>query len=200
MVKISALPSDSAPTSTDYIIVNDVETGATKKVLLSDLSQLIVGDYFWQEIGRTTLGVAGDTLSVTGLPTKKYLLVLVSSIASTAVQTTLRFNNDSGSNYAFQYQNNGGSSNVTSTTGIGNISLSSSDYFGRFEIRNIANKVKLVLVRGMTGTTSAGTAPTYDNFQAKWVNTTDAINRIDLINIGAGDFAIGTEMVVLGHD
>ena len=41
MVKISALPADSAPTSTDYIIVNDVETGATKKVLLSDLAPIL---------------------------------------------------------------------------------------------------------------------------------------------------------------
>ena len=37
MVKISGLPKDSAPTTTDYIVVVDSETGQSKKVLLSDL-------------------------------------------------------------------------------------------------------------------------------------------------------------------
>lgn len=36
MVKISALPPDSSPSTTDYLIVNDVESGLTKKVLVSD--------------------------------------------------------------------------------------------------------------------------------------------------------------------
>jgi len=36
MVKISALPSDATPSTTDYIIVNDTESGLTKKVLVSD--------------------------------------------------------------------------------------------------------------------------------------------------------------------
>lgn len=36
MVKISALPSDSTPTGSDFIVVNDVESGLTKKVLVSD--------------------------------------------------------------------------------------------------------------------------------------------------------------------
>ena len=37
MTKISNLPADSAPTSDDYIVVNDSTSGQTKKVLLSDL-------------------------------------------------------------------------------------------------------------------------------------------------------------------
>ncbi len=40
MVKISALPSDSTPTGSDFIVVNDTETGATKKVLLSNLVRM----------------------------------------------------------------------------------------------------------------------------------------------------------------
>jgi len=54
MVKITNLPSDSAPTNTDYIVVVDSETGATKKVLLSNLlaSQELIG----------TDGIADDAI------------------------------------------------------------------------------------------------------------------------------------------
>src|SRR4051812_32880461 len=38
MVKISALPADTAPTGTDYTNTVDAETNTTKKVLLSDLA------------------------------------------------------------------------------------------------------------------------------------------------------------------
>lgn len=37
MTKISTLPQDSAPSSDDYIVVNDSTSGQTKKVLVSDL-------------------------------------------------------------------------------------------------------------------------------------------------------------------
>ena len=41
MTKISTLPADSAPSSDDYIVVNDSTSGQTKKVLLSDLLSYI---------------------------------------------------------------------------------------------------------------------------------------------------------------
>lgn len=37
MTKITALPPDSVPTTTDYITTVDTETGLNKRVLLSDL-------------------------------------------------------------------------------------------------------------------------------------------------------------------
>lgn len=37
MTKISQLPADSAPTSDDYVVMNDSTSGQTKRVLLSDL-------------------------------------------------------------------------------------------------------------------------------------------------------------------
>ncbi len=40
MVKVSQLPSDTAPTTTDNMIVNDVETAATKKITLQQLITL----------------------------------------------------------------------------------------------------------------------------------------------------------------
>lgn len=61
MTKISALPQDTAPTNTDYIIVNDSETGVTKKVLLSDLAAKLYGS--WQTWTPSITGVSGGTVS-----------------------------------------------------------------------------------------------------------------------------------------
>ena len=50
MPKISGLPQDSAPTVTDYIVVNDTETGQTKRVLLSDLATLLFASYVTKSV------------------------------------------------------------------------------------------------------------------------------------------------------
>ena len=45
MTKVSDLPADNAPSSDDYIVVNDSTSGQTKKVLLSDLITLTYANY-----------------------------------------------------------------------------------------------------------------------------------------------------------
>ena len=54
MVKISALPLDSTPDSTDYIIVNDTTSSNTKKVLLSALNTTKLTTIF-----NETAGIVG---------------------------------------------------------------------------------------------------------------------------------------------
>ena len=53
----------------------------------------------WKELDRTTLGSAGDTISVTGLADKRYLMILGSKIPSGSSDLVYRFNADANNNY-----------------------------------------------------------------------------------------------------
>ena len=209
MPKIINLPADSSPTGDDYVVMLDSTTGTTRRVLLSSLQSYVLAndtvtddmlDYprFWQEIGRTTLGSAGDTISVASLPARKYLMFVADVIASGAITTSLRFNNDSGANYGFRYTNintvGSGSDAVTSIGTFGNSAHSTI----RGEVLNIATRTKLGSARSMDSV--GASRPGYVEFYFSWNNTSAQINRIDLVNTGGGDFATGSELVVLGHN
>lgn len=157
---------------------------------------------WWEELGRTTLSGTSDTISVTGIPARKYLKYRLVVIASGTIDTTLRFNNDSGSNYAYRQSVNG----AADTTSVSQSSIStvgggvtSTMGHGEGEIINIATSQKGMLYKSSNHPT-VGTDPNRIEGSATWGNTTDQITRIDAINTQTGDFAAGSELVVLGHD
>jgi|DEB0MinimDraft_10_1074344.scaffolds.fasta_scaffold48246_1 hypothetical protein len=156
----------------------------------------------WVELGRTTLGGTADTITVSSLDDKRYYMVLSSIINSGNVTVKQRWNNDSGSNYAYRYSDDGGTDFTgTSQTqnfwykALGNPSFTV-DYTA-----NLAGNEKLNIREVVQqNTAGAGTAPSRRQGVEKWVNTSNAINRIDLINDSTGDYASGSECVVLGWD
>ena len=185
------------------VLASNVVT--TAKILDDNVTDAKL-DYprWWQEIGRTTLGSAGDTISVTGIPARKYLKFILSytSTGGTTVGT-IRFNNDSGNNYANRQSANGGA-DATATSQSG-FQMSSAEanisFYGEFEGLNVSTLEKVFVGRvTKTATSGAGTAPNRTEDAVKWVNTSAQINRIDVINGGTGDFATGAELIVLGHD
>lgn len=160
---------------------------------------------WWEEIGRTTLGTAGDTITVSGLPTRKHLrVIMVCSASGGTVDSSLRFNNDSGSNYRVSYTvSSAPGSNVdtgivtqvpieTATVSSGEVQICTMD------IVNVSTWGKQYKYETSTGV--AASAVTWLSGYGKWANTSDPISRIDLTNTGTGDFAIGSEIVVLGHN
>lgn len=161
---------------------------------------------FWEEIGRTTLTPAGDTITVSSLAARKYIRLII-DLRSTGGTITagLRFNNDSANNYAWRASISGGAeSTATSTSSILSDSggASTSPLFCVFDIVNISTEEKL-LVGMMNARASAGaaTAPVRVEVAGKWANTSNAISRVDLVNLsGTGDFIAGSEVIVLGHD
>lgn len=159
---------------------------------------------WWEEIGRTTLGSAGDTISIISLPARKYLkFILCYTGTGGTTLPTIRFNNDSGSNYANRQSASGGAdATATSQTSFimsgaeSNISI-----YAEFEGINISAQEKVFTGRVVkTAVSGAGTAPLRTEDAVKWTNTSAQISRIDVINTGTGDFAIGSELIVLGHD
>lgn len=162
---------------------------------------------WWEEIGRTTLGSAGDTIDVTSLPARKFIKIIFSAVATGGtLVTALTFNNDTGSNYTSRYSDNGAAdSTVTSGTSIvfrlGTVP-SGGNTFNCAELSNISSveKVGSYFCVGTVTATGAGTAPSRLEGAFKWANTSNQISSVKVTNSGTGDFAIGSVVVVLGHD
>ena len=155
----------------------------------------------WTKLGHTTLTTAGDTITVSGMTAKKFLMVQVFTIASGNTYHNVRFNNDSDNNYSNRYNDNGGSeatqSNASSILLGGD---NNNDYMTSYII-NKSDKEKLAITHSINSNTAgAGTAPTRREIVGKWTNTTDQITRIDVINGNTGDFASGSELIVWGTD
>ena len=63
----------------------------------------------WKELGRTTLGTAGDDIDVTSLPDKRYYMILMDyRDTGGQINTNMTINNDTGNNYARRWSTDGG--------------------------------------------------------------------------------------------
>lgn len=156
----------------------------------------------YQEIADVTLGSAGDSLSSGTITAMNFLRFYVYILVSGSVTTQMRFNNDSGSNYAIRYTlDNTVGGNGVSSTNIGNFEGGVSNPHSIYgECVNYSATQKLGWAKSVSGSSSAGTAPSYVEFYYKWANTSSQITRIDIINTNTGDLAAGSRLVVLGRN
>jgi len=161
----------------------------------------------WVELGRTTLGSAGDTITVSSLADKRYLMVL-GSVNQTGGdwRTFVRLNGDTGSNYSQRYNQNGGA-DLTNTSLNGMMDWNTTNTTSTFEIMYFANyssKEKLG-IKHKVGQSTAGatTAPIRGEMVGKHVQTSNPISSItltDAVDPKAGSANTGSEVVVLGWD
>ena len=144
----------------EWLAGNRISGTTAERPALSLASPSVGG---WVELARTTLGSAGDTISVASLPDKRYYMVLGDYIPTGGnVNGTHRYNNDSGSNYANRYSDNGGADGTgTSSTEVWcNPQEDDHHLFGVSYISNLAGKEKLVLFNGANAnSTGASNAP-----------------------------------------
>lgn len=159
---------------------------------------------FWQEIGRTRLTGAGDTITVSSLPARRHLRIIVALLATGGtISAALTFNGDTGSNYSIQASTDfGAGGDGTSAANASMLGAAAAeDSYLTIDVLNIATTQKLFMSLNIqSGGASATTAPDSRTVYGKWSNTSDAISSLTLTNAGTGDFAIGSEVVVLGHD
>jgi hypothetical protein len=162
----------------------------------------------WTELGRTTLESDANTITVSSLAAKKYLMVLTQGKTSaTNVDLAYQLNADTGANYTSRQKWNGGGSDyvLTGQTHYRPLGTTADLQFLNIEyITNISDKEKLIMGHGaQLNATGAGDTITREEHVAKWANTSSSINQVNAIlaNGGAGrDYRNGTEIVVLGWD
>lgn len=154
----------------------------------------------WEEIGRTTLTVAADTISAASFAAKNYLMVMI-YIENTVNTTTadLEFNNDASAIYKYRYSVSGGTEvtastdtkidRITNATGAAGKSLTIfwiANYTVTSKIGHYKTMSSSTDIRRLDGTFLYSTAT--------------RITRVDVDNTASGDFGIGSEIVVFGRD
>lgn len=164
-----------------------------------------VDSNWFREIARTTLGTAGDTITVSSIPARKYLKIILLLIPTGGtIGGTYRFNGDSGSNYAFVYSQDGaGDTGSFSQTFLpfDTSAAAAVTYVGELSVINVTAQEKQV--SGFTyhsGAASAAAVGNRRDWHNKWANTAAQISSVVFSNTGTGDFAIGSEVIILGHD
>lgn len=187
--------------------------GSSGTNIATDSNLTVLGDVVsvpipvggWVELARGTLGTISNTLTVSGLSSKRYYMLLANPLESGQISSGWRLGSgtiDTDSNYAFRRGRNGSETIFTTTTGAGFVadSLVTSNQFGVGYVANVSDKEKILQSSGVSGITGAANAPNKYKIAAKWVNTSNAADVAGLFNFGSGTFDVGTELVVLGWD
>lgn len=221
MPKFSQVPTNATPSISDFALgvsaaaVDQKSTWAVIAALLSgnltansiNSSKIdwaaATGKIWWEELGRTTLTPAGDALTISSLAARKYLRVIIFTQPTGGTNAQrITFNGDTGANYAYSYLISGTPStgasknNIIADTGTGAWNL-----FTVMDITNVTAQEKAVIYE-VNAVNAAGAANIPGNFYgiAKWANTAAQISSITATNAGTGDWAVGSQIIVLGHD
>lgn len=161
---------------------------------------------WWEELtnGRTTLTGAGDTISTGTFAARRHLKIIATTTdTGGTTNMVMRFNADSGNNYQYKESVNfGAGTDNNSASSIGLMGAVAAPILSEVTVFNIATDEKTVIGHNViAGTAGAANATTSRETFGKWANTSDSITSVSVINSGGtGDFAIGSTLVVLGHD
>ena len=151
--------------------------------------------------GTTTMANTSDTITVDSLEAKKYLIIQIKKIASGNASVGLQFNNDTGNNYSFKRNTNGGTdadrTSKSFTAGEDGTATSFSTHY----IVNDADEEKLIISDFVgIGGAGASASTSREEIVGKWANTSNQITRVDVKNQAGGDFSEGSEVTVYGTD
>ena len=177
------------------------------KRISGDAADLQVSSGGWKELGRTTLGSINDAIDVSSLADKRYYMVLTNPIMNGSTpQTSFRMGNgsaDTGANYSWREERDGATDvtgvNANWQTLVGYTAGNAMD-FAVLNIANVSGKEKLTTSKSVYGVTGAANAPHRTLNVGKWSNTSNPIDVLQTYNSYLSEYAIGSEMVVLGWD
>jgi hypothetical protein len=117
----------------------------------------------------------------------------------------MRFNNDSGSNYAYRRSIDGGAdgtaTSLTNLHALGTSASGNNQFYNFFIINKSANeKLAIFHAVDMQPGTGAGNAPRRSESVGKWANTSAQITEVEFDNLDTGDFGTGSIIKVWGAD
>jgi len=158
----------------------------------------------WERLVSVTLGSNNATLSSGTFTAKKYLRIVFFGYKSGGSgDSKLRWNGDTGSNYA-RRQNTSSGSDTTGTSQSHHDNMvgdgGSSHFFATADVINVAGREKLVIIEAVNSATGAGNAPTTRESVVKWVNTADQITSCELSISGGDTYNTGSTITVWGAD
>ena len=189
----------------EWLAGNRIRGTSTERTTTTGFNTVAGVSGGWKELGRTTLGSAGDTISVASLADKRYYMVLTDAIGVTSsLYPEVEINGDTANNYAYRRAINGGADTsgtykalfpTNTPVAIGET------YFAVDYLSNLSAKEKLGISHDVFSEASgSGNAPSRQEHVSKWANTSTVINRIDRSEDGSGEYNTGSELVVLGWD
>jgi len=161
----------------------------------------------WRMLGRTKLTAVSDTVDVSfTADTHLKVIAHIIGTGNEEPQWRLGYNtiDSTSGNYTSARQNDG-----TEATFTSNQTMTKSNATGGLrntikylDIINVAGKEKLVSEDDASSEATGNTSTTCRAGESnwKWINTSNQANRIQLINNGTGDFAVGTEVIVFGTE
>ena len=157
----------------------------------------------WERLAHVELSSSGDTLDTGTFTAKKNMKVIINTIASGTINHAVRYNDDSGSNYAYRRNLDGGSDSAEgSQTSDPSISSSSLDVGNTYAVGNITNKSdkeKLIIWETVfQNSAGAGNVPRRREGIIKWANTSAQITKITVANSESGSYGAGSYITVLG--
>lgn len=134
--------------------------------------------------------------------TKKYLELVASTIGSGSITQGVVFNGDTSNNYAYRKSSSGAADTTAASTSSINITSGDTGNVSvvRMFILNRTSSEKFVYGSVSLGPSGASNVPPRVELSGKWANTSVQITSISIVNSNTGDFASGSELVVLGKD
>lgn len=157
---------------------------------------------FWEEIGRVTAGGTITTQTTPTMAAKKYLIIISTWLPTGGANAAnIRFNGDTGNNYNFRYNTNGGaettslsqSSMASGSQASGGIGVSIRD------VINFSGQEKIVNYREtLRGTAGAGNATDRYELSGKWASSAQVTTVTHYAT--SNSLAAGSELIVLGHN
>lgn len=155
----------------------------------------------WTKLGTTTLGSAGDTITVSGFTSNEFIQILTHSPASGA-DKKLKFNNNGNSVYARRYSDNGASDGTSiNHSNIAHSTLLTDELLIGYVVNKSGEEKLLITHIVASNTSGAGNAPARLELVGKFVPSPDAdITRVDEINTHTGDLDTDSNLSVLGSD
>lgn len=160
----------------------------------------------WEFLGGDTItdDTVGDSIRVSPLKPKKYLRIVINVMATGGnISIFMRFNGDSTATYARRDAINGAADGtVINANQIPlNPVTGALPSYAVVDVLNIATSEKLVIGHTVyQNVAGAGTAPQRLETVGKWTNTTDLISEVNIENTSTGDFAVGSEVSIYGHN